>query len=249
MSKSKWVYVSLTVLFLTALWAPKIINPDPKLFYNPSQSSEIGWYYVEPVASLSVGDLVVARLPEEAANFAHDRGYLPRNLPVIKTIGGIAGERYCIKDGELQIEERVSLSLLSLDSQGRALPEPPEMCAEISDGFVLLISQRIAQSFDSRYFGEVAVSNIIGLAVYAGGSRKLAGRKSSGLGGARGLGAQGKIKANSANWPLTPCLHITFYGANCAPIAPLFWLSSIDSRLLHSAFSRKFTQIHANLPP
>jgi conjugative transfer signal peptidase TraF len=239
--------MSLTVLFLTALWAPKIIKPDQKLFYNPSQSAEIGWYYVEPIASLSVGDLVVANLPEEAASFAHDRGYLPRDLPVIKTIGGIAGERYCIKDGELQIEERVSLSLLPLDSQGRALPEPPEMCAEISDGFVLLISERIAQSFDSRYFGEVAVSNIVGLAVYVGDSRKLAGRKSSGLGGARGLGAQGKIKGNSANWHLTPCLHITFYGANCAPIALILWLYTIDSRLLHSAFSRNFTQIHANL--
>ncbi len=249
MSKSRWVYVSLVVLFLTALWAPKIIEPDPKLFYNPSQSAEIGWYYVEPITSPSVGDLVVARLPEVAASFAHERGYLPRDLPVIKAIGGIAGERYCIKDGELQIEERASLSLLPLDSQGRALPEPPEMCAEISDGFVLLISERIAQSFDSRYFGEVAVSNIVGLAVYAGDSRKLAPWESSGLGGARGLGAQGKIKGSSANWPLTPCLHITFYGANCAPIAPIFWLSPIDSGLLHSANSRSFTQMHANLAP
>ena len=170
------------VLFLTALWAPKIIKPDPKLFYNPSQSAEIGWYYVEPIVSLSVGDLVVANLPEEAANFAHDRGYLPRDLPVIKTIGGVAGERYCIKDGEFQIEERVSLSLLPLDSQGRALPEPPEMCVEISDGFVLLISERIDHSFDSRYFGEVRISNIVGRAVYVGKNRGLAQRGSSVMG-------------------------------------------------------------------
>jgi len=87
------------------------------------------------------------------------------------------------------------------------------------------------------------------LAVFAGESRKPAGWESSVMGGARGLGAQGKIKGSSANWPLTPCLHITFYGANCAPIAPTFWLSSIDSRFLHSANSRSFTQMHANLAP
>jgi len=168
MNRRSLFYTTLTSASLIILTGSQFIKSDPHLLYNPSESARVGWYRIEKSSSLSVGDEVVAYLPEEARELADARNYLPRDIPVIKTIGGGAGEQYCIHDGQLQIEDRHPLSILPFDSQGRAMPELPDGCVEISDGHVLLISEQTYQSFDSRYFGQVDLQDVVGTVRYLG---------------------------------------------------------------------------------
>ena len=214
---------------------------QPELLYNPSPSAPIGWYRLIQTDTYSVGDLVAAYLPEEAETLASERGYLPLGLPIIKTIAAIEGDRYCIRESRLEIDGNLNVTMHPLDSQGRAMPVMPERCEVIEDGYVLLISERINRSFDSRYFGQIPVDSILGRVAYLGNDAEIVSSEFSGLGGARGLGAQGKIKAHSANRPLRPCLHINFYSAismepalgfSYFPIFSIGYLGAISHKIL-----------------
>src|SRR4051794_15006491 len=78
-----------------------------KLVYNASDSAPRGFYVVGQAAQLHVGDYVIARLAEPAAQFAAKRGYLPREVPVLKQIAAVGGQLVCIRDGSIYIDARV----------------------------------------------------------------------------------------------------------------------------------------------
>ena len=231
------VILSLTVMALLVLCISNYLRDTPSFYYNGSQSADIGWYKIAPSKAYSSDDIVVAILPDDARTLADERGYLPRDYPVIKTIGGVAGDRYCVTDTQLQIENGPDLQIFPFDSQGREMPVLQAGCVDIRDGHVLLISERIDRSFDSRYFGEVAVDQIIGEVRYIGMFDGSPALRISDMGGARGLGADGKIKEASAFGPLLPCLHINFQGARNFCLAPIFSHSSMLSTILGSANS------------
>ncbi len=187
------------------------IERDPKVLYNPSPSAPIGWYEIKQSDEYVVGDLVAAWLPKHAEALAHKRGYLPEKTPVIKTIVAVPGDQYCFKNEALKIAGQPDRPLLTTDSQGRALPAKADGCRRLKSGKVLIVSDRIESSFDSRYFGEVEVSAILGHAVFLGKSEAVDQSEKQEMGGARGTGAQGKIKGDGTNRSLSHCLHIDFY--------------------------------------
>lgn len=198
-----------SALGLALLGLSALLNPEPRLIYNPSPSAPIGWYRVEPGTELTVGMLVASRLPEEAERLADRRQYLPRGMPVIKTVWAVSGDAYCLHADRLTMRG-TAFPLALQDSSGRELPALERGCRAVAPGHVLLLSDAIGNSFDSRYFGEVPLSLVIGEAIYLG--RERPGEVGDGA-GARALGAQGKIKGPSAAGGLGRCLHISFKGA------------------------------------
>lgn len=186
-------------------------NFDPKLLYNPTPSAPIGWYKIVPSDTYLPGDLVASWLPEDAEKLAQSRGYLPQSTPVIKTVLAIPGDEYCVKEGRLWVADTPALLILPSDSQKRVMPVLPEGCRSLTKSEYLIVSDRVSRSFDSRYFGPVDEKLIIGIAEYVGSVEDREGRYRRYEGGARGSGAQGKIKGRSTNLPLSPCLHIDFY--------------------------------------
>lgn len=196
------------------LAVPTLIEPEPRLIYNPSPSAAIGWYGVHPGGAFGRGDLVASQLPGEARALADARGYLPSDVPVIKTVWAVAGDEICWQDGEAHVAGRPPLRLRAGDSQGRPLPRPPDGCITLGAGEIFLVSNRTETSFDSRYFGPVHTSLVIGPVRYIGSSDVQAGAAKDGPGAwARAQGADCKIKGLSANKGPAPCLHITFHGA------------------------------------
>ena len=221
----------LALLALSALWQPEL-----RLIYNPSPSAAIGWYRIDPGPEVSPGMLVASWLPEEAERLADRRQYLPRGTPVIKTVWAVSGDRYCVQDGGLSVRGS-RFEVRSEDRSGRPLPVLEEGCRSVAEGHVLLLSNAIGNSFDSRYFGEVSLALVIGEAIYLGKGR--AGEVGDGA-GARAVGAQGKIKGSSADLDLRPCLHISFKGAvkNCAALQIGCFIREISALV-----QRHFTQL------
>ncbi len=238
MPKYKMILVYLSVSILLILVTRHVQKQPPSLLYNPTDSARVGWYKIVKTEHYKIGDIVAAYLPKDAGFLAAERGYLPSGLPVIKTVAAIAGDEFCISEAQLTFEDGSSLPILPFDDQGRALPTMSEGCVVISEGHILVISDETDRSFDSRYFGAVGTSKVLGLAKYLGRFPWSNMSEYSDMGGARGVGAQGKIKAASALSPLLPCLHINFQGAEKLGFAPILGISPIISECLHSAKSR-----------
>ncbi|WP_175354505.1 S26 family signal peptidase [Hyphomonas sp. ND6WE1B] len=208
-----------TFLFIgLALIALPTTGLLPSIFlYNPSESAPQGWYRIEALEHLSRGDQVVSNLPQEAAEFASLRGYLPRGIPVIKTVAALEDDTVCETGGVLEIDDVPTVRVLAADKAGRPLPSPWRTCRRLLPDEVLLLSDRTQDSFDGRYFGAIQKTDIIGRAIWMSFAEQSAAEVSNGQIGGR---SECKIKAHGANEGASPCLHIDFYGSIPDGIAP-----------------------------
>ncbi|UHH10153.1 S26 family signal peptidase [Luteimonas fraxinea] len=165
--RARIVLAGFAAVGLAALAWAAFVQPLPRLIYNPSDSVPVGWYHVQPLdhraASLPVGSIVLTRLPANAAALAAQRGYLPAHVPLLKRVGAVAPQHVCIVAGQVRIDGVPSAAVLPADRLGRPLPSWPQ-CRRLAPGELLLLSVTNPASFDSRYFGPVSASSVIGVA-------------------------------------------------------------------------------------
>jgi conjugative transfer signal peptidase TraF len=172
---ARLVLASLSVCSLAALAWASFVHPLPRLTYNPSDSVAVGWYRVDPLdhhasslsrplpPSLRVGSIVLVPLPAEAAALAAQRGYLPTRIPLLKRVGAVAPQEVCIVGGSVRIDGVPSAAVLAADRWGRSLPSW-QQCRRLRPGELFLLSVTNPASFDSRYFGPVSATAVIGVA-------------------------------------------------------------------------------------
>lgn len=134
-----------------------------RLIYNASDSAPRGFYTVAPPSPLTLGDYVVARLPEESSRLAAERGYLPRSVPVLKQVVAMGGQRVCVRDGWVYIDGAAVASTLQTDGQTRPLPAW-KGCRQLMDRELFLLNPFNPASFDSRYVGPLDASFVLGVA-------------------------------------------------------------------------------------
>ena len=169
--RARIVLAGLAACGLAALAWASFVHPFPRLIYNPSDSVPVGWYRVDPLLHrpgspprpLSVDSIVLTTLPPDAAALAAQRGYLPTRVPLLKRVGAIAPQEVCITGGSVRIDGVPSAAVLPADRWGRPLPSW-QQCRRIEPGELFLLSVTSPASFDSRYFGPVSASAVIGIA-------------------------------------------------------------------------------------
>ncbi len=148
--------------FASLAWA-SFVRPMPRVVYNASASVPVGWYRIEPMRMPHVGDVVLVRLPAAPAHLAARRDYLPSGIPLLKRIGAKAPQEVCIRDGIVRIDGMPVATTLPIDGAGRRL-QAWRSCRRLRHGELFLLSTDSPASFDSRYFGPVPVSTVIGQA-------------------------------------------------------------------------------------
>ncbi|WP_296560763.1 S26 family signal peptidase [Pigmentiphaga sp.] len=151
---------------LVALTVPAAVRFPVQVVYNPSDSVPRGWYRVEheiDADSLHVGSIVLARLPADAAALAAQRRYLPGSVPLLKRIGAVAPQSVCIRGRIVRIDGAAVATVLAQDGARRPLSAWTH-CRPLADGEVFLLSSTNPASFDSRYFGPIAASAVLGIA-------------------------------------------------------------------------------------
>lgn len=165
--RARLVLAVLSACGLAALAWASFVTPSAYVVYNPSNSVPVGWYRIEPVnspaGSLHVGSVVLARLPAEPAALAAQRGYLPPHIPLLKRVGAVAPQHVCIVGGVVRIDGVPVAAVLRADRLGRPLPSW-QQCRTLAEGELFLLSVTNPASFDSRYFGPIAASTVIGTA-------------------------------------------------------------------------------------
>jgi len=137
---------------------------------NTTPSEPLGLWRVAPLdRAVQVGDLVFVCPPEtDAVSEGFERGYLRSGLcpggfgPLIKTVAAVGGQRINVADG-VTIDGRqiASSDLVARDGRGRRLR--PYEGGTVPTGFLFLHSP-FPGSWDSRYFGPVPTSGVLGIA-------------------------------------------------------------------------------------
>lgn len=153
-------------LGLAALCAPAVMQMPVQLIYNPSDSVQRGWYRIDGMDrtdSLHVDSIVLAWLPADAAASAAQRGYLPAGVPILKRIGAMAPQSVCVREHVVRIDGSAVATARLHDGQHRPL-QAWVQCRQLTQGELFLLSNTSGASFDSRYFGPINASAVIGVA-------------------------------------------------------------------------------------
>jgi conjugative transfer signal peptidase TraF len=111
---------------------------------------------------LHVGDKVIAWAPSEARVLAAARGYAPANVPLVKRVTAVAGDRVCGEGRDLRINGHTVVRRRPFDGKGRPMPWW-QGCGMLLKGQLLILASA-PDSFDGRYFGPIAQGNVIGKA-------------------------------------------------------------------------------------
>ncbi|PAQ05472.1 S26 family signal peptidase [Mesorhizobium temperatum] len=139
---------------------PAFVKLSPWLVWNASASAPVGLYRIA-AGSPARGDLVLVRPPKSVADLAAERGYLPRNVALVKRLAALPGEHVCAFNDAIIIGGEIVARRLATDTKGRPLPWW-NACRKLGRDEVFLLGSDKNRSFDSRYFGPVPAANIIG---------------------------------------------------------------------------------------
>jgi conjugative transfer signal peptidase TraF len=146
-----------TLIALIALLAGAPARPIG--LYNLTPSEPLGWYW-RSSAAVRPGAIVAFKPPPPASQFF--QGALPRSF--LKTVAAGPGAVVCAASGAIFINGARRGAVLPADARGRVLPHWSG-CRRLGAHDYFLLSDRVPNSFDSRYYGPIARADILG--VYA----------------------------------------------------------------------------------
>jgi len=136
----------------------------PHYIWNASNSVPIGLYRIQPATQLVVTDLVAVRPPDLLAAFLDLNGYLPIGVPMLKRVLALPRQTVCRNGPRVSIDGIDVGQAHERDGRGRSLPAW-HGCRVIADGDVFVMNWQSTDSLDSRYFGPLPTSAVIGRAV------------------------------------------------------------------------------------
>ena len=88
------------------------------------------------------------------------REWLPKNIPLLKKIVGVAGDFLCIKQQNVYINKKWIGKVYTTDGKGNALPIF-SFCGKIPKDNYFMQGIANPHSFDSRYYGLIDQSQIM----------------------------------------------------------------------------------------
>ena len=158
---------TIILLFATFIYAMK----NGRVIFNTTSSFPLGFYKISKSNQYKKGVLVsFCAVPSKMIDKIIEQGYTQRNSlcpnqtpQLLKKILGLEGDI-------VEIQRTVSINNQSIknsrifkqDRSGNLLPIQPSQ--NIKKGYFWAMSDYNNKSFDSRYFGQVPLENIIGIA-------------------------------------------------------------------------------------
>ncbi len=124
---------------------------------NETPSEPPGIYLRASHDPIGVGSIIAFLAPPPAFPYADRRaGYL-HQTPILKVVAAAGGDHVCTVGGVLAINGVRRALVQTRDSQGFALPHWTD-CRRLAPDELFVFSNRVPNSFDSRYYGPVRLS-------------------------------------------------------------------------------------------
>ena len=141
-----------------------IIRANPILVWNASASVPIGFYAVRPLDTPNVGDLVVLEPPSPIGDWLLEHGYLGGDVPLIKHVAALPGQRVCRIGVTVSIDGETVATAKERDRFDRPLPVW-QGCHLLTGDQIFFLNPDTEASLDGRYFGPLPRDTIMGRAV------------------------------------------------------------------------------------
>jgi conjugative transfer signal peptidase TraF len=133
----------------------------PLVLYNGSPSEPEGFYRLSS-AHPGPGRIIAFRVPDPGKAYVAARlRYLERS-PILKEIAAGPGSTVCAAGGRIVIDGTDRGSVAIADRQGTPLPHWTG-CRRLGPDEMFAFSNRIPNSFDSRYYGPVPAAYVVGV--------------------------------------------------------------------------------------
>ena len=154
--------VAAAVILLATIVGAAIPMSGHELVFNDSPSVPRGLYWIRLGDQPSErGEYVVFVPPDTAASLIYGRGWLPQSMPLLKPVGGVEGDNYCITSGRFIVNDIDAGPVYLLDARGLPLPQIPG-CRRVGQREFLPVSSYFDRSFDGRYMGAVPTASVLG---------------------------------------------------------------------------------------
>ncbi|MEE9433724.1 MAG: S26 family signal peptidase [Sphingorhabdus sp.] len=153
---SKWTLFALALIGASSFSLPKFV------IWNASASIDKGLYFVVPGSHVRRGHIAAYLPPPMLAAWMAKRGYLPKGLPLLKTVASKTGNIFCRSGSIVSYRAKPVAVARDHDRMGRDLPVW-QGCRIIGKEEVFLLSP-FKSSLDSRYFGPLPASGLLGRA-------------------------------------------------------------------------------------
>jgi conjugative transfer signal peptidase TraF len=160
---SRLAYVMISYFAVLGIVIIALINPSPRLLWNASASAPIGLYVIHPTADPHVGELVAIMPSEPLAHWVAKRHYVPLGIPLLKHVAAKPGQRICRHGVHVLIDGKLIATAKLHDSHGRPMPQW-RGCRRLQTGELFLLNPSVPDSLDSRYFGPLPATQMIGAA-------------------------------------------------------------------------------------
>ena len=157
-------YVKATCFVVMCVAAATIVPTSLKLVWNVSASAPIGLYRIERAEHLDVPDLVAVMPSEPLEDYMVERGYIGRDVPILKRVLGIPGQRVCRIGHTITVDGIAMGEARDRDHLDRPLPVWSG-CRTVAEDELFLMNWQVLDSLDGRYFGPLPATTVVGRAV------------------------------------------------------------------------------------
>jgi conjugative transfer signal peptidase TraF len=154
----------LTALAAVTSLVSTIGGATPRYIWNASNSVPIGLYRVAPAGKFTVTELVAVQPPDPLAAFLDLNDYLPYGLPMLKRIVALPGQVVCRIGLTITVDNLEMGQARDRDGRNRPLPVW-QGCRIIGEDEIFVMNWQSADSLDSRYFGPLPASAVVGRAL------------------------------------------------------------------------------------
>lgn len=155
------IWLLSTAIPVLALVVASLVDLPRKLIYNASASAPVGLYWLDD-RPVERGDYVLVRVPERVRALVVERGYLPPDVPLLKRVAGVDGDRLCRHRDRISVNGSPVATAKKRDGEGRDMPAW-QGCRILIEQTLFLLQDH-PHSFDGRYFGPMDRCLIIGRA-------------------------------------------------------------------------------------
>lgn len=159
--KSYRIVFIIGVLFLSAVLC---VHAFGKLIiYNPTASVPEGFYRYAG-KQIQTGSIILFDTPDIVKKYTQEHHNTKSLDHFLKPVLAVGGDRVCYENGRFFLNAEEFSGVQKTDSYGNDLPIWAE-CRVLMPDEVFVYSDRIKNSFDSRYYGPVKKDRILGVFV------------------------------------------------------------------------------------
>ena len=158
--RRRWRSAAVATLAM-AVSLGAVMATAPRVLINTTPSEPPGLYVRSPMAP-GPGHIVAFTAPAAAFPYANRRlSYLHR-MPLLKAVAAGPGDLVCTLNGQLEIDGKARAPIAQVDQQGFTLPHW-SACRRLTADELFVFSDRVPNSFDSRYYGPIRQTSIVGV--------------------------------------------------------------------------------------